>query len=523
MTAHGAVPQERLRPGGPPQGNIAGNAHRVRKIHRLVKRGDIAKVRDHLQRKPADVNSYDERGYTPLMCGVEGTKACVDLVRLLIECGADIHAVTKQSIPRPVVSVCLAGGDPKKLEVLIEHGVDLHYQRDGGYDALIDAAYGPDASLLERLHILLAHSIALNAVTTYNESGLRELSRRGRFDAVQVLLAAGADEAQLAWTPLIRAVVLGTLADVEREAKHASDLEATDYSARTAFLVAVQIGDIAKARLFRDFGANMDACSRGGKGAISYAIENQNQAMLRWLIDAGFDAERTSDSGKTPLMTAAEYHNAQAVELLLASGVDVNRANAYGETALAATESPDIANRLLEAGANPADLPSVARRAMLGFDSEDQDEAFLSVSAEDSQKGWARRLGTENPEEMDEPFWKAMIQCGTSAYQGGVWFGRQDGQSPVWCTQRFGQTFNRLPDGRIIQIAGEHEDSYDEGFCIYSDVFVHTPNGEIQIFGYPEAVFPPADFHTATLVGEYLYIVGSLGYYGQGIFGVTPV
>ena len=71
---------------------------------------------------------------------------------------------------------------------------------------------------------------------------------------------------------------------------------------------------------------------------------------------------------------------------------------------------------------------------------------------------------------------------------------------PVWCAQRFGQTVTLLPDGRAVQIAGEHEDHYDPDFTIYNDVFVHEPDGTIRIFGYPEAVFPPTDFHTATLV-----------------------
>jgi hypothetical protein len=33
----------------------------------------------------------------------------------------------------------------------------------------------------------------------------------------------------------------------------------------------------------------------------------------------------------------------------------------------------------------------------------------------------------------------------------------------------------------------------------------------VQIFGYPKQEFPPTDFHTASLVGDEIYIVGSLG------------
>jgi hypothetical protein len=74
-----------------------------------------------------------------------------------------------------------------------------------------------------------------------------------------------------------------------------------------------------------------------------------------------------------------------------------------------------------------------------------------------------------------------------------------------------------------VQIAGEHEDYYDEDFCIYNDVFVHEPDCTIRIYGYPQAQFPPTDFHTATLIGEHIYLIGSLGYAGTRQYGTTPV
>ena len=94
---------------------------------------------------------------------------------------------------------------------------------------------------------------------------------------------------------------------------------------------------------------------------------------------------------------------------------------------------------------------------------------------------------------------------------------------PVWCAARFGQSLTLLPDGRAVQIGGEHEDYYDPNFCIYNDVFVHARDGSVAIYGYPESVFPPTDFHTATLVGGYIYVIGSLWYLGTRRPGETPV
>jgi hypothetical protein len=126
---------------------------------------------------------------------------------------------------------------------------------------------------------------------------------------------------------------------------------------------------------------------------------------------------------------------------------------------------------------------------------------------------------------MNVPFWQAMIRCGVSAYEARRWFNEDGGSitEPVWCSQRFGQTLNLLPDGRAVQIGGEHEDFYDPDFCIYNDVIVYERDGSIAIYGYPESEFPPTDFHTATRVGDSIYVIGSLGYQGTRQFGATPV
>jgi hypothetical protein len=94
---------------------------------------------------------------------------------------------------------------------------------------------------------------------------------------------------------------------------------------------------------------------------------------------------------------------------------------------------------------------------------------------------------------------------------------------PVWSFFRFGQSLTRLPSGPFVEIGGEHEDAYDSDFCIYNDVVVHDGRGHFRIFGHPEAIFPPTDFHSATFVEGAIYIIGSLGYPDTRRPGETPV
>ena len=85
-----------------------------------------------------------------------------------------------------------------------------------------------------------------------------------------------------------------------------------------------------------------------------------------------------------------------------------------------------------------------------------------------------------------------------------------------------GASRTELPDGRTICIGGEHEDFYDQDFCIYNDVVVFR-NEEIEIYGYPKALFHPTDFHTATLLGNRIILIGCIGYQGERRRGQTPV
>src|SRR5262245_11970545 len=100
---------------------------------------------------------------------------------------------------RPVTDLelkeALSKGDPQRVRALLEAGANIHYVREHGYNALLDALHGRDIArdgrLLELLKLLIERGVALSDVTSYRESALRVLSRVGRFDAVRLLLDSG--------------------------------------------------------------------------------------------------------------------------------------------------------------------------------------------------------------------------------------------------------------------------------------------------------------------------------------------
>lgn len=136
-----------------------------------------------------------------------------------------------------------------------------------------------------------------------------------------------------------------------------------------------------------------------------------------------------------------------------------------------------------------------------------------------------RRFGNANPERMQFAFWECMVRQGEGPYRARelfkVLFKPEDG--PIWTFNRMGATRTELADGRSISVGGEYEDYYDPDFCIYNDVVVQGPAHQVEIYGYPADIFPPTDFHTATLIDSCIVIVGGLGYKQHRRPGHTPV
>jgi len=137
----------------------------------------------------------------------------------------------------------------------------------------------------------------------------------------------------------------------------------------------------------------------------------------------------------------------------------------------------------------------------------------------------APRFGQVNPTRMDNKLWEWLIRTRLGAYQAKKVLGDPSisAGEPTWSFDRFGQTSTTLPDGRTIFIGGEHEDYYDPDFCIYNDVVVVNPDESVEIYGYPEHVFPPTDFHTSTRLGNTMLVIGNLGYRDKRLIGATQL
>ncbi|MBL9149817.1 MAG: ankyrin repeat domain-containing protein [Phycisphaerae bacterium] len=417
------------------------------------------------------------------------------------------------------VIAAIRRGQIDELRALVDAGGDLHHCDEDGDDALRHAVSSevvndPDR-LLALLRYLVENGVSPSGATTSSQSAVRVLARLGNFGAVSYLLGTGADRSPLQWTPLHEAAALGTCADIERAIAAGVSLEATDSWSRTAWLLAEK-------------GCNTDARGHLGQSALQIAVVGGKTAMLSWLLQRGEEINQADEFGRTALQEAVECDDMASAEILLAHGADVGCGGA--SEPLEAARSRAMALRLLAAGAGATALSYEVQRVILGLGSPDA-ARLAHVSLEEFERDRTPTVGVANPTRVHSSYREAMIRAGVEAYLGrrqfdcdwpGMWPGPCfDGEGsdecathqPDWCARRNGQSLTLVPDGRVLQIGGECEDGYHPDFCIYADVFVHHPNGAIEMYEYPRSAFQPTDFHTATLVedddGLAIYVIGS--------------
>lgn len=232
-----------------------------------------------------------------------------------------------------------------------------------------------------------------------------------------------------------------------------------------------------------------------------------------------FDIHQEDTFGQNALLCAAEYGRSDFVRYLLEKGARIEHEDHLSERAIKVASNLETVFVLIEYGADINGIDDDVFSELIGADPDRK----LDVTKKEYFSQRYRVFGKSNPEKINNKFYSEMIKHSGNAYVARKKFKDNDWDNSVWCYERFGRSITLLDDGRVIVIAGEHEDFYHPDFCIYNDVVVFDKNKNFEIYSYPEIVFPPTDFHTATLVDNDIYIIGSLGYIDSREVGETPI
>ncbi len=515
--------------------------------------GDIARVMDRLATDGgrAEINLVDTEGDTPLFCALENSRVEIEMVRLLLEAGADPAFVKKVEIAKmpegidiegslkelgidlgdfdlnadhsyttSLMSLAAGSGNLQIVKLLSDFGADFLQIDEDGTSAL-HYAVGAKGDKSDLVEYLLEIGVPLDVQTSYGETALKSAARAGNYKVTKQLISAGADQSVMNWTPLMWAVAIGTEEEVEQALRDGADLNAQGEDEHTALDIALRKGDETIVEKLLNAGASAE--KDGSTPPLIWAVESGNIALVQRLLNAGCDVNAKDFVENSPIGLAAARGDRAMVQLFLDRGANPSKGDSY-DSYISNAKDRETILLMLEAGADETELDQSGRRTLAGLGPGDP-YALRDLSRDEYFRARYDREGNANPEDMTEPYRLAMVRYGGNAYHPRVQFedpptftcGIKGQKRPpqVWCFDRFGQSATAMPDGRTILIAGEHEDYYDPDFCIYNDVTVVHPDGKIQVFGYPHRVFEPTDFHSATLVGEDILIIGGLGYMDQ--------
>jgi ankyrin repeat protein len=296
---------------------------------------------------------------------------------------------------------------------------------------------------LARLKSMAQSKAAVNAADSRGTTPLMYAASIGSTDAIQLLLAAGADinaANGLGITPLIYGaldpavakILLAAGAEVNVQSKagrtplmvaashpggaetvrlllsKGADPKAQDGYGATALTEAARANDLDSLRTLLATPVDIDAGDRLGFTALIYATGHGNTPAVKLLLQKGanpntsYDKENLVRNGPialtklTPLMMAPTS-SPEAVQLLLDAGAGVNARDGRGMTPLifaAASDKPDLATLriLLEAGADPEIESAAHERARDWAAKFNQPEVMKLLGAEGPQPAKATAI-----------------------------------------------------------------------------------------------------------------------------------
>ncbi|KAF8166996.1 ankyrin repeat-containing domain protein [Mycena galopus ATCC 62051] len=204
----------------------------------------------------AEVNvqdrSYHGNAIHAASCGGE-----IDIVRLLLECGADVNA--RGGYYGNALQAAASRGQIEIVRLLLEHGADANME-GGTYS---NALYGAcSEGRTEIVSLLLQHGVDVHAVTKSGGNALQAASFIGHTEIVQILIKDGADVNQQSegyGNALQAASFQGNIEIVSVLIKHGADVNAQQGIHGTALQAAANQGHEEISSLLINHGADVNA------------------------------------------------------------------------------------------------------------------------------------------------------------------------------------------------------------------------------------------------------------------------
>jgi len=247
---------------------------------------------EYLIEEGANIDAQDKDGRTPLLNAIMFKKS--DLARTLIKKGADVKIKCKEGANAIVYTVFF--GPEDLIEPILDSGQDVNEIYQGGATLMQGAAAISQTNVL---NILLERGADVNAKSDRGETPLCFGVREGRTEIVEWLFAHGARvqcKLEGSGRNLLHLATLKGYSDITALlVDKGVDIDATDYSAKTALQYAEKYGHTKIAALLKSSGANVTLPKEKEKRPpfLERRLEDGDAAIL-YLGNAGWAVKTTN-------------------------------------------------------------------------------------------------------------------------------------------------------------------------------------------------------------------------------------
>ncbi len=127
-------------------------------IYVAAARGNVARVRELLERRPELLNAFAPDGHIPLgLAAFFGQRAVVEL---LLDRGAQVNVPSKNAQKVTPLHGAVSRGDIAVARLLLDKGAEVNARQERGFTAIFSAA---GAGNIELMELLVKHGADVNA------------------------------------------------------------------------------------------------------------------------------------------------------------------------------------------------------------------------------------------------------------------------------------------------------------------------------------------------------------------------
>jgi len=283
----------------------------------------------------ASINARDSSDRTPLHPTFDRSfetfdDTYFDLMRYLLEHGADVDAQTNTDHPTPLHLASYHGGF-KVAQLLLDHGANINVRDKNGrtplHGTLVNMTDGFYDYFFDGIRFLLEHGADVHALDNNHATPLHMVSRSGCIKAAQLLLKHGADVHALdniCSTPLHFASRSESAKVVCLLLEHGADVHSLDANHSTPLHLASESRNVEAARLLLEHGADIHALDGKHSTPLHVASRHGEVGAARLLLEHGADVHALDANHSTPLHVASRHGEVEAAHLLLEHGADVH-------------------------------------------------------------------------------------------------------------------------------------------------------------------------------------------------------